>query len=483
VSCPTLEEKNLYLKTNKKIFYAFGVSSFIVLMIGMWLFALAHPLFLLFSIFAFMVTVYLGVSYLIGIFGKEFTPKKDLTFKPTSVDVYLPCCGEDLEIIETTYKSVCKLKANIYVLDDSGRDEIKALAEKYNFTYFRRPDPGVNKKAGNLRYAFARTTGEFIVIFDADFCPREDFIEELLPYFNDPKVGIVQTPQYFNVSDKYNWVENGAAYIQELFYRLIQVNRASYDAAICVGTNAMYRRSALEPFGGTALIDYSEDVHTGFNVIKNGGKIVYVPINLAKGRCPDSLKTFFTQQYRWAMGSITLFMSSLFWKTKLTVMQRLCYLTGMFYYIVTGISIFITPLPSMLLLIFLPEKMFWYNIIFSLPSFIFGLVVLAYWSKAPFTFASVYCRYVSYYSHLFALVDKLRGNMLPWVPTGNKNVKFSRFAFFKNLVIGWNVFVLSTVFLLVGYRIGDYTFYNFIPVMLFTLYNFVIAIVSISKEE
>lgn len=28
------------------------------------------------------------------------------------------------------------------------------------------------KKAGNLRYAFARTSGEAVVIFDADFCPR-----------------------------------------------------------------------------------------------------------------------------------------------------------------------------------------------------------------------------------------------------------------------------------------------------------------------
>ncbi|CAN0312789.1 unnamed protein product, partial [Hapterophycus canaliculatus] len=36
----------------------------------------------------------------------------------------------------------------------------------------RRPNIPELKKAGNLRYAFARTSGQVLVIFDADFCPR-----------------------------------------------------------------------------------------------------------------------------------------------------------------------------------------------------------------------------------------------------------------------------------------------------------------------
>jgi hypothetical protein len=30
------------------------------------------------------------------------------------------------------------------------------------------------KKAGNLRHGHERSDGEFIAIFDADFCPRRD---------------------------------------------------------------------------------------------------------------------------------------------------------------------------------------------------------------------------------------------------------------------------------------------------------------------
>ena len=54
----------------------------------------------------------------------------------------------------------------------------------------------IHKKAGNLRFAFARTRSPFIVIFDADFRPRADFLQETLPYMEDPSLGIVQTPQY-----------------------------------------------------------------------------------------------------------------------------------------------------------------------------------------------------------------------------------------------------------------------------------------------
>ncbi len=43
---------------------------------------------------------------------------------------------------------------------------------RFGFCYVRRPDLRAYKKSGNLRYAFARTSGEFLVIFDADFAPR-----------------------------------------------------------------------------------------------------------------------------------------------------------------------------------------------------------------------------------------------------------------------------------------------------------------------
>lgn len=479
---PSDREKYLYLSTNKWFLYVFGIFSFLVLTSGMVLFGLSSPGFYPHLIFTAITAFYLILSYVIGVSGREFnytrhkTLLRDYRFFEPSVDVYLPCCGEDINIIENTYRHVKALEYNnfkVYVLDDGKSDQVQALAWKYNFSYIRR-ETNELKKAGNLRHAFKKTIGELIVIFDADFCPRPDFLKETVPYFALDKTAIVQTPQFFRLNHKMNWIHKGAAYTQELFYRLIQVNRNHFGGSICVGTNAVYRRKALEPMGGTAPIGYSEDVHTGFNIVNAGWNLEYIPINLACGVCPDTLSSFFIQQYRWSMGSITLFLNKEFWTSKLTIMQKICYLTGMLYYITTGLSIFLSPLPSVLVLAFVPESIFWFNSIFAIPSFIFGTVIAALWSKNTFGLYAPKSRAVAYYAHLFALVDKLRNSLVPWEPTGNVKSN-ARFEKFRLTLFWWNFICLSLTIALSGYRVGQgFELQDLIIMNLFAFYNYYI---------
>jgi cellulose synthase/poly-beta-1,6-N-acetylglucosamine synthase-like glycosyltransferase len=487
---PSDYEKYLYITTDRWWLYAFGVLSFISLSVGMVMFSISYWPFYIFLIFTLVSIFYLTASYAIGFFAKDFDLKlhqylkrKYLLWEP-SVDVYLPCCGESLEILENTYRHVKYLEYNnhkVYVLDDAKSDKVKALAEKYNFIYISR-DSNELKKAGNLRHAFKRTTGEFIVIFDADFCPRPDFLRETIFYFTDLNVAIVQTPQYFRISDELNWLHKGAAFTQELFYRLIQVNRNHFGGSICVGTNAIYRRKHLEPMGGTAAIGYSEDVHTGFNVVNAGWSLKYIPINLACGVCPDSLSSFFIQQYRWAMGSITLFLNKEFWTSRLSVSQKLCYLTGMLYYITTGLGIILTPIPAILVLAFIPEHIFWFNSVFAIPSFLFGTVIAALWSKQPFGLYGPTSRHIAYCAHLFAFKDKLLNTLVPWEPSGNVKTN-DRFKAFKNLLFYWTLLSFFLVVALSFYRMGQgVSPYNFIVLMFFAFYNYCVAMFSFKEQ-
>src|SRR5262249_36877354 len=153
---------------------------------------------------------------------------------------------------------------------------------------------------------FEQSHGDLIAVFDADFVPRPDFIRELMPYFDDPRVGIVQSPQYFGTGRSMHWLQRNAGATQEMFYRWIQTARDRFGAAICVGTCALYRRTALEEAGGFAQIGHSEDVHTGVNVMKVGYRLRYVPVVVSKGLCPDSFSGFVNQQYRWCTGSLSL---------------------------------------------------------------------------------------------------------------------------------------------------------------------------------
>ena len=275
---PTDEEKLRYISTNRVPLYIFGVVSFLTLSAGMWLFAVCASIFAWYGIFVGFLNVYLIISYLVGIVGRDWDyeahqlhveqhPITDET-APT-VDVYLPCCSEPIEILENTYKHIIKLdwpseKLRVYVLDDGNQDAVRTLAQSYGFDYIVREDRPRLRKAGNLRWAFSRTKGDFFAIFDADFCPRPDFLRELVvEHMADEKTAIVQSPQFFRVTDDQTWVERGAGATQELFYRVVQVNRNKWGASICVGSNAVYRRAALEEVGGTAEIGFSEDVHTG----------------------------------------------------------------------------------------------------------------------------------------------------------------------------------------------------------------------------
>lgn len=483
------------MDANKKGLYFFGIIAFLLLQIGMILFSLTHPAFYFYLVFALLNFFYLGVSYGLGIFGKPFDKQQHenvLTigkdFKPT-IDVFLPCCGEPVEVIANTYKYVSQLKwnypdLNVYVLDDGDSSEVAALAAEYKFNYWVRPDRGRLKKAGNLRYAFARTQGDLILILDADFCPREDMLETMVPYFRDGSVAIVQSPQYFSVLKEQTWVERGAGYVQELFYRLIQVNRNTWGGSICVGTCALYRRSALEPFGGTAEIGYSEDLHTGYNVIKGGyGRVVYLPINLSKGVCPDTLPAYFSQQYRWAMGSTSLFFNKEFWTTKLSPQLRFCYLSGMMYYMATALGIFITPIPGMLMVWFRHDYVFWYNMLFSLPSFLFGTVYMAFWTKAKFGWYAPKARLVAYYAHLFALRDKILNTTMAWVPTGAANTgNVGRYRAFKNLLFWWST--MSSGLILAGafHRMDTIWDYNFYPMIFFNGFNYWLSM-SILRDQ
>lgn len=436
---PTDEEKYLYVNTNKWGFYFPSIISTSILLIGLFLFSFSHWSTLWYFVYASLLLVYLGLSFAVGLFSSpfdlqryEFSKKRRVN--GPSVDIFLPFCGEDNKIIANTIKGAMALKhyytnAKVHVLDDADDNWLRDYSLAAGANYIRREVKDL-KKAGNLRNAFKQTNNDWILILDADFVPRPDMLQEMTSLIRED-VAIIQTPQFFRVEKGMDYIEKGAGFVQELFYRLIQVNRNHFNAPVCVGTCALYRREALAPFGGTAAIDYSEDLHTGFMVMCHGWEVKYYPINLAAGLCPDNLPSYFTQQYRWCMGSITLMFNPEFWRAgKIDVFQRMCFLTGMLYYIATAAGLAMTVVPSMMVLFFLPYLAHWYSIIFSLPSLVVGTIAIALWSKNRWGAYAVEARIVSYWAHLFAIIDKVRGDKMPWVATGQTQ-KTSRFTIFK----------------------------------------------------
>lgn len=487
-SAPNVSEKYLYLKRNINFIATYQGFSILFMLTGLVLFIYSYYIFYIFIPYFLYLIFYFICSFYCNIYGKDFDldnhlklkEKIDLSTAP-SVDIYLPCCGESLELLENTYKYVKLIDYNnykVYVLDDSNNIEIKNLAIKYNFNYISRPNRPELKKAGNLRYAFKNTTGEFYLVLDADFCPRSDIINELIIYLlNDPNIAIVQSPQYFRATSSQNWVERGAGLVQELFYRMIQTNRNRFGASICVGTSALYRREALIQFGGAAEIEHSEDLNTGFNVIQLNYKVHYISLILSTGICPDNLKSFFNQQYRWGLGSTTLLHKKLFWKSKFTLEQKICYLSGMLYYYTSGIQIFINPIFSILLVYIRPEYMFWYNLVFAIPSLLFFPLIYIFWSSYNYKslFDILKIQIVQSYAHLFAVIDRASGNIMSWNPTNSKSIEnkkiINNYTKARILAIIYTFITFSLLLSGTIYRSFEYKWYNFVPSLILMIYH------------
>ncbi len=150
---------------------------------------------------------------------------------------------------------------------------MQRLAEKLEVNYIKR-DNNIGFKAGNMRNAMEKTSGDIIVICDADTRPFSTILESTLGYFKDPDVAWVQTPQWFfdvaegkaltKVLKKYLWwpgyalgwlvekiigpVKIGSdpfATDAQMFYDVIQRRRNWAYASFCCGAGSIHRREAV----------------------------------------------------------------------------------------------------------------------------------------------------------------------------------------------------------------------------------------------
>ncbi len=431
-AAPSDAETASYCDRNSALIQRASLASFGALLISQVRFIsqewplLAFAPLILFTLAYYLISLY--VNFATRGFDMDAHRALVTSWRPAAhpaLDVFLPICGEPLAVLRNTWNHVSELiraypgTATAWVLDDGASGQAEAMAARFGFAYLVRPDRGWMKKAGNLRHAFAYSGGEYILILDADFAPRADLPMQMLPYLSaDPSLGIIQSPQYFRTARYMSWTERGAAAVQELFYRLVQISRDRHDGAICVGSCAIYRRKALESNGGTTLIEHSEDVHTGFDLRRAGWGLRYIPVPLATGLCPSDPDSFLVQQYRWCAGSMSLLGSGKFWTTKMRLRTRCCYLSGFCYYVHTALFTFATPLIPLSLLLFMPERVRLLNYVFIAPSIVYNFVVFPAWHRCRFGPAAYMAKFLYGWAHVFALWDILRGRRLRWQATG-----------------------------------------------------------------
>ena len=235
----------------------------------------------------------------------------DKTFLP-SVAVYIPTYDEPAFILRRTIigcQAMDYPHKTIYLLDDTRRPEIKELAAALGCEY-RTRSTNDHAKAGNLNSAIAHTDSDLIASFDADFVPTRNFLLRTVGFFQDPTVGLVQTPQSFYNPDpiaRNLGLEDVLTPEEEVFYRQIQPMRDGVGSVVCSGTSFVARRSALETAGGFVTDSLSEDYFTAVRLASEGHKIIYLDEKLSAGLAAENITAHAIQRLRWARGTLQAF--------------------------------------------------------------------------------------------------------------------------------------------------------------------------------
>lgn len=178
-----------------------------------------------------------------------------------TVDVLITTYNEPVEMVITTALAAQRITHphETWILDDGDRAEMRESAHRHGLGYLKRADHWTGRprhaKAGNLNNALFETSGEFLLILDADQIPDPAILDRTLGYFTDDRVALVQTPQWFsNVPDS-----DPLGSQAPLFYGPIQQGKDGWDAAFFCGSNAVLRREALMQLGIVGYVREVED--------------------------------------------------------------------------------------------------------------------------------------------------------------------------------------------------------------------------------
>lgn len=300
--------------------------------------------------------------------------------RPISVDIFITTLDEEIELVRLSLRDAKRVSyphpidVRVSVLDDGRRDSLRKVASEEGVHYITRSG-NAGFKAGNLRNAMEQTSGDFIVICDADTRLFPSFLENTLGYFRDPKVAWVQTPQWFYDLPEGDPMGNDPM----MFYDVILRRRNWANAVFCCGAGSIHRReavmwAALRSMSNTVdetveqvmcdvaddeiyrdMSDYvrrevaleteltpykfhvSEDIYTSIELHadgETGWKSVYHPKVESKMLSPQDLDTFLKQRFRYAAGTLDIaFRHNPISKLGLSIPQKVMYSATIWSYL------------------------------------------------------------------------------------------------------------------------------------------------------
>ena len=157
-------------------------------------------------------------------------------------------------------------------------------------------------KAGALAEGLRVAKGEFVCVFDADFVPVPATLLEIIHYFVDPQVGMVQA-RWVHLNRSDSLLTKAQAVLLDGHFVIEHAARNRSGRFMSFnGTAGMWRKTCIEDAGGWQHDTLTEDLDLSYRAQMKGWRFVYLPEVTAPAELPPEMGAFKVQQRRWTKG-------------------------------------------------------------------------------------------------------------------------------------------------------------------------------------
>jgi len=239
----------------------------------------------------------------------DLTNPEDIPFVTIQLPVY-----NEMYVMQRLLDNIAlieypKDKLEIQVLDDSTDETVESTRvqiEKLQTTgldikHITRTNR-VGFKAGALKEGLEIAKGEFIAIFDSDFLPKKDWLKQTVPYFKNPKIGVVQT-RWGHINRNYSILTKIQAFALDAHFTLEQVGRNSKGHFINFnGTAGLWRKACILDAGNWEGDTLTEDLDLSYRAQLKNWEFKYLEDVETPAELPIIISAARSQQFRWNKG-------------------------------------------------------------------------------------------------------------------------------------------------------------------------------------
>lgn len=196
-------------------------------------------------------------------------------------------------------------RREIIVVDDGSTDHLHEVISRYPVRLLAYPHNRGQSAARNLGVAKAR--GEIIACIDSDCVAEPEWLSELTPYFQDPRVALVGG--YVEAYYRETWLDRYEAAASPLNMGGHLAIGEAQDLDFYVPTcNLLVRRDAFQGVGGLDEgLRFGEDVDLCWKLRKRGHRQLYVPQGVVRHKHRNRLAASARQRFHYGTSEPVLY--------------------------------------------------------------------------------------------------------------------------------------------------------------------------------